>query len=209
MCKTYMPYLQHILDECQYVNSVITDDVTMSGFLADETLNRAVKSSLSIIGEATKKIPGDIKYLWSSISWKQMAGMEYGKFNQANARKVLNYAKEKAATYVMRYFEPDEAKLHRSGVAELGADDRLIAMQEKPAEPKSHWCLPAFYYYTKQDAQLVQKGIESGCGIDAPGSFIAWLCGQTSVYAWEMPGQRYDIGNLESYEAVKRTFGEI
>jgi len=75
MCKTYFPYLQHILDECQYVNSVITDDVTKSGFLADETLKRAVTRSLSIIGEATKKIPGDIKYQWSSISWKEMAGM--------------------------------------------------------------------------------------------------------------------------------------
>ena len=118
----------------------------------------------------------------------------------------IKYAREKAATCVMRYYEPNEAKLHKSGVAELGLDDKLIAMQEKPSEPKSHWCLPAFYYYTRQDAQLVQKGIESGCGTDAPGSFIAWLCGQTSVYAWEMPGHRYDIGNLESYEAVKRTF---
>ena len=121
----------------------------------------------------------------------------------------INYAREKAATCVMRYYEPDDAKLHKSGVAELGQDDRLIAMQEKPAEPKSHWCLPAFYYYTKADAQLVQKGIDSGCGTDAPGSFIAWLCGQTQVYAWEMSGHRYDIGNLESYEAVKRTYGML
>ena len=120
--------------------------------------------------------------------------------------RFINYAREKAATCVMRYYEPDDAKLHKSGVAELGPDDRLVAMQEKPAEPKSHWCLPAFYYYTKQDTQLVQKGIESGCGTDAPGSFIAWLCGQTNVYAWEMTGQRYDIGNLESYEEVRSTF---
>lgn len=47
----------------------------MSSFLSDETLKRAVTRSLSIIGEATKKIPGDIKYQWSSISWKEMAGM--------------------------------------------------------------------------------------------------------------------------------------
>lgn len=39
--------------------------------------------------------------------------------------------------------------------------------------------------------------------------FIAWLCGQTKVYAWEMPGRRYDIGNLESYEEVKKTFSYI
>ena len=118
----------------------------------------------------------------------------------------IRYAREKQTTCVMRYFEADEARLHKTGVVQLDADGLILSMEEKPAQPKSHWCVPAFYYYTREDARLVKKGIESGCGTDAPGSFIAWLCGQTKVYAWEMPGKRYDIGNLESYEAVKRTF---
>lgn len=121
----------------------------------------------------------------------------------------IRYAKEKDATCVMRYYEPDETRLHKSGVAEIDADGRLLSMEEKPASPKSHWCVPAFYYYTREDAHLIRKGIENGCGTDAPGSFIAWLCGQTRVYAWEMPGRRYDIGNLASYEEVKETFGEL
>ena len=62
--------------------------------------------------------------------------------------------------------------------------------EEKPAAPKSNWCTPPFYYYTKEDAKLVQKGIDNGCGTDAPGSYIAWLCSQTPVYAMEMPGTR-------------------
>lgn len=75
MYKSYIPYLQHILDECLYVRSVITDDMLMEQFLRDETLKRAVTRSLSIIGEATKKIPADVKDTWQSISWRQMAGM--------------------------------------------------------------------------------------------------------------------------------------
>lgn len=118
----------------------------------------------------------------------------------------INFAKEKQATCVMRYYEADEARLHKTGVAEINEDGLILSMEEKPAEPKSHWCVPAFYCYTREDARLIKKGIEAGCGTDAPGSFIAWLCGQTRVFAWEMPGQRYDIGNLESYEEVKRTY---
>lgn len=68
MCKSYLPYLQHILDECQYIHSVITDEMDIEAFLSDETLKRAVTRSLTIIGEATKKIPGDVKYTWRSIS---------------------------------------------------------------------------------------------------------------------------------------------
>lgn len=75
MYKSYLPYLYHILDECNYVNSVITEEMELADFLSDETLKRAVTRSLSIIGEATKKIPADVKYAWQGISWRQMAGM--------------------------------------------------------------------------------------------------------------------------------------
>lgn len=47
----------------------------MYQFLSDETLKRAIARSLEIIGEATKKIPADVKYEWNGISWKHMAGM--------------------------------------------------------------------------------------------------------------------------------------
>lgn len=120
--------------------------------------------------------------------------------------EFMRYGKAKNATCVMRYYEASEARLHKTGVIEIDLNDGILSFEEKPANPKSHWCVPAFYYYTREDSHLIEKGIESGCGTDAPGSFIAWLCGQTKVYAWEMPGRRYDIGNLESYEEVKRNY---
>ncbi len=75
MYKSYLPYLKHILDECLYIQSVVNNEMEIDTFLMDETLKRAVTRSLSIIGEATKKIPADVKYAWQSISWRQMAGM--------------------------------------------------------------------------------------------------------------------------------------
>ncbi len=75
MYKNYVELLRHIFDECQYITSVITPSVTEEQFMRDETLKRAVVRSLEIIGEATKKIPVDVKLKWSRISWKNMAGM--------------------------------------------------------------------------------------------------------------------------------------
>ena len=120
----------------------------------------------------------------------------------------LRYAAQKKATCVMSYYEADETKLRRSGVALLDQDRRIVSMEEKPAVPKSNWCVPAFYCYTREDSRLIAEAIEGGCGIDAPGSFISWLSARSAVYAWEMPGRRYDIGNLESYEQVKKTFSD-
>ena len=115
----------------------------------------------------------------------------------------MKYAKEKKASCIMRYYEPEESRLHKSGVVTINENDKILNMVEKPAEPESHWCCPPFYFYTREDAKLIQKGIDAGCGTDAPGSYVAWLCNQVSVYAMEMPGKRYDIGNLESYEKVQ------
>ena len=123
--------------------------------------------------------------------------------------KFVRYANGKKTSCIMRYFEESEKKLQKCGVVSIGEDDLVIGMEEKPARPKSHWCCPPFYYYTRDDARLVKVGIESGCGVDAPGSYIAWLCTQTRVHAMEMPGRRYDIGNLESYAKVQEEYKGI
>lgn len=123
--------------------------------------------------------------------------------------KFIAYAKDKQTSCIMRYYEASEQKLTKCGVVEIDENDKILGMEEKPAVPKSHWCCPPFYFYTREDAKLVKKGIESGCGVDAPGSYIAWLCTQTPVHAMEMPGKRYDIGNLESYERVQKEYQGI
>lgn len=121
----------------------------------------------------------------------------------------IGYAYEKKTSCLMRYFEPDKQRLRKCGVVKVDSGDKVISMVEKPENPASSWCCPPFYYYTAQDVQLVKKGIESGCGTDAPGSFIAWLCSQTEVHCMEMPGSRYDIGTVESYNRVKSFYKGI
>lgn len=123
--------------------------------------------------------------------------------------KFVEYAKEKGTSAIMRYYEANDQKLLKTGVVTIDSDDRILLMTEKSPNPATHWCTPPFYFYTREDARLVQKGIESGCETDAPGSYIAWLCTQTPVHAMEMPGSRYDIGNLASYEEVQRTYKGI
>ena len=123
--------------------------------------------------------------------------------------KFVTYAQKKGTSCIMRYFEPVEQKLTKCGVVLIDETDRILEMAEKPAQPKSHWCCPPFYYYTREDVKLVAKGIAAGCGTDAPGSYIAWLCNQTTVHAMEMPGTRYDVGNLESYNKIKEEYEGI
>lgn len=123
--------------------------------------------------------------------------------------KFIAYAKAKNTSCIMRYYESSEQKLLKCGVVTVDDNDLVLNMTEKSPNPATHWCCPPFYFYTRTDAQLVQAGIDAGCGTDAPGSYIAWLCSQTAVHAMEMPGIRYDIGNLESYENAKAKYRGI
>lgn len=123
--------------------------------------------------------------------------------------EFIAYSKEKNASCIMRYYEPNAQKLLKCGVVTIDENDKVLNMTEKSPTPATNWCCPPFYYYAKKDVKLVQKGIDCGCGTDAPGSFVAWLSSQSDVYAMEMPGKRYDIGNLESYEQVKADYNGI
>ena len=182
----------HIFEEWAAKKSDATIRVIDDGTTSNETRLGAVKD-----------IQFAIEQLQLDDDLLVMAGDNLLDFSLG---EFMRYGKEKNATCVMRYYEASEARLHKTGVIEIDANDGILSFEEKPAQPKSHWCVPAFYYYTREDSHLIKKGIESGCGTDAPGSFIAWLSGQTKVYAWEMPGRRYDIGNLESYEEVKQNY---
>ena len=121
----------------------------------------------------------------------------------------IRYAKDKGTSCTMRYFETNEKRLKKSGISEIGEDDILLSLEEKPEHPKSNWCTPPFYFYKKEDARRIGEAIADGCGTDAPGSLVAWMCRHAVMHSMEMPGSRYDIGNLESYEAVKKQYRGI
>lgn len=123
--------------------------------------------------------------------------------------RFVRYAKEKNTSCIMRYFEPEEKNLVKCGMVEVNGKNQIFSMEEKPSQPKSHGCCPPSYYYTREDARLVVKGIESVCGTDVPGSYIARLCTQTPVHAMEKPGKRFNVGNLESYNKIKEEYKRI
>lgn len=119
----------------------------------------------------------------------------------------IDFYDRKKATCIMRYYEPSTEKLRRTGVALLTEDSRVLLMQEKPREPRSNWAVPPFYIYPHKDLKYVMEGIDSeSCSIDAPGSFIAWFCQKADVYAYLMPGKRYDIGNIDSYNYIQNIY---
>lgn len=120
-------------------------------------------------------------------------------------RSFVEYARSAGTSCTMRYWEDDPVKLRRAGVSEVDGE-RLTGFEEKPQEPKSNWCTPPFYYYVSGDVARIGEAIADGCGTDAPGSLVAWLCKRSPMHSMVMPGKRFDIGDMASYQAVKESY---
>ncbi len=118
-------------------------------------------------------------------------------------RGFVEAFKEKKTSMIMCHHEPEIYKLQRTGVIEVDDDMKVLQMQEKPEVPVSHWAVPPFYIYRKEDLPLVRGSIAHGCGADAPGNLAHYLVEHTTLHAWPMPGGRFDIGSLDTYEEAK------
>ena len=121
-------------------------------------------------------------------------------------KDFVDFAKSKQASCIMCHEQPSIEKLQRTGVVEIDENHRVLNMEEKPQQPKSHWAVPPFYIYHKADLPFIRTSIENGCGFDAPGNLAHYLVDNSVVHAWRMMGKRFDIGSLDTYEEAKTLF---
>lgn len=67
-------YIHHMLDEIDFILSEISN-TDYESFLREATLKRAFVRSLEVIGEASKKLPEDVKAIQPDIEWRKVSGM--------------------------------------------------------------------------------------------------------------------------------------
>lgn len=122
-------------------------------------------------------------------------------------QEFVDFAKEKGTSCIMCHHQPSIEKLQRTGVVVLDEQGKVLNMEEKPAEPKSHWAVPPFYIYLKKDLDLIRHSVENGCGKDAPGNLAHYMVDNTEIHAWPMSAGRFDIGSLDTYKEACEKFG--
>ena len=170
-------------------NVRIIDDGTQT----NETRLGAVKD----IQLATKDIEDDVLV---------MAGDNLLDFS---LKGFVEFSKQKKTSCVMCHEENDLKKKQKTAIITIDDENKILSYEEKPKEPKGKLAVPPFYVYRHEDIRRIQEALDEGCGYDAPGSFAAWLSHKTPMHAYIMPGHRYDIGDLKSYEDVKERFGSM
>ena len=72
--RTILDYLEDISGEISNIHSFI-QGMSANGFMADKKTVNAVIRSLEIIGEATGKIPKDVRMRYPDVPWDEIIGM--------------------------------------------------------------------------------------------------------------------------------------
>jgi len=92
------------------------------------------------------------------------------------------------------------------GVVTLDGSGRITSFVEKSPRPPSTAVAMCIYYFPEAMCGMIRRFLDEGQHADAPGYFIAWLVDRSPVYGILMPGEWHDIGTIEAYEAVCRTW---
>lgn len=74
MSNEFLDYIEDMLDAMEKAE-ILVAGVTYEQFESDFRIHFAVVRALEIIGEATKRLPMDIREQYPAIPWKGMAGM--------------------------------------------------------------------------------------------------------------------------------------
>lgn len=121
-------------------------------------------------------------------------------------RGFIEFFENKNASCVMTHEENRIEKQRKTAIITYSSEGLIDSYEEKPAEPKGNHAVPPFYIYKAADIKRIGEALADGCNPDAPGSFAAWLSKHVDIYAWEMPGKRYDIGDKNSYAMVQNEY---
>jgi len=165
--------------EIKLINDGTTSNEERLGAIAD--LQFTIEQS-SVLDEALV-LGGDNIFLFSFVEFVEF-------FNKKNSDSIT--------VHELNELE----RLRRTGVVEINQDNKVIGFEEKPDNPKSNLASPPCYIFTNETLNEIQRYISEGNNLDAPGNFIKWLYKEKEVYAFKFSEERYDIGNLQSYQKI-------
>jgi uncharacterized protein with HEPN domain len=74
MSHEFLDYIEDIIDAMDKAEIAVTG-VDFDRFSEDFIINFAVARALEIVGEATKRVPQEVRAAYPEVPWRNMAGM--------------------------------------------------------------------------------------------------------------------------------------
>lgn len=121
-------------------------------------------------------------------------------------QEVVDYYNTKKASIVCGKELDNIEQLKKFAVAILDDNDKIINLEEKPANPKSNIAIYATYIYPKNIVKSIRNYLEEGNNPDAPGYFVEYLYKVKDVFVYRFKGNCYDVGTFEQLDVVRKIY---
>ena len=121
-------------------------------------------------------------------------------------QKLIAAFRKTRETTITLHPSEDIHRLRNTGNARIDARGRVVELIEKPSTPKTNLVSPCLYILSRTTLPLVRQYLDTNKNPDAPGHFLAWLVGQTSVNSFVFNEPFYTVGDTSSYEYAQTSF---
>ena len=214
------PIIDYILKKMEGLTDldkvyVVTNNKFYNGYV-EWSANSPFSKEIVIVNDNTLEDEtklgaiGDIDYVMKSQGIDDdvliIAGDNLFNFNIESFIKKGYNVKPSASMGV--YDIKDIKAAHLYGIVALDENGLIIEFQEKPDEPKSTLAAVGIYFLPKDIARLITDYLSEGNSSDQPGHFMTWLSKQGKLYGFELVGDWYDIGSIESYNKANESYKE-
>lgn len=119
-------------------------------------------------------------------------------------RPFWNAFRDSGHSHVLGLQETDPRKLRRTGVLELGSENRVRRLHEKPQEPPSTRACPSLYALSDSALARVAGYLADDRSSDEIGRFVAYLASREPLYAYTTAGERLHVGSPEALSQAER-----
>ena len=110
-------------------------------------------------------------------------------------REFVRFWRAKDGSAICVHEVGDLELMRQYGMVELGEEDRVTSVVEKPEVPTSTLAAAAVYLFRAEHAALVDEYLAEGNSPDQPGRFVVWLYPRVPVYGFRFSGEWLDIGD--------------
>ena len=117
----------------------------------------------------------------------------------------IDFFQSKSKTTVAFHDLKDVEKVRKKFGVGILDGSKLLAFDEKPAQPKSSLASTACYFFKKDDLSYIEDLVKMG-KVDAPGNLIKYLAEQSKVHAFVFDNHWFDVGSFESLEEAKKMY---
>ena len=147
---------------------------------------------------------GDLAFVLESIPeerWAQGALVAAGdNILQFSLQPLWERFRASGDHQLLALHEGSLERLRRTGVLELDAESRVVALHEKPEDPPSTWACPSLYCLASSALERVAGYLAADHPRDEIGRFIGYLVKREAVFAVPTHGERLHVGSPEAYQ---------